>query len=304
MWFKLDTTFTNSLGKLSELTNSWSVTRRLTNFSTTSNVTRVTKGQTYSATFTMNDGCTDPSYQVLVDNVDKTSTCTTWDGTRTLTVTYQTTETSGNIKIIATATGASSGGGEPDTPTNYTFTINPSPTSATVTLSATGYSTVSGTGSKSITVANGTNVNWSVSADGYDTQSGNYTVNSNYDMPVVLNKQGEGSGDTLSLGTLYENSKYNYDATTTPKTYTIIEDTTKAYFVYEPAPVTPNTQYRCANARASFFLDGNKTVIGERVNIKNTYTDYTFTTPENCEYMSLSFSYADISPNDVVLEKK
>lgn len=61
-------------------------------------------------------------------------------------------------------------------PTNYTFTINPNPTSATVTLSATGYSTVSGTGSKSITVANGTTVNWRVEASGYTTRTGDWTI--------------------------------------------------------------------------------------------------------------------------------
>jgi hypothetical protein len=81
----------------------------------------------------------------------------------------------GNVTI--TVPTKSVGGGEPVIPTNYTFTINPDPTSATVTLSATGYSTVSGTGSKSITVANGTTVNWSVSASGYTTRTGTWTIN-------------------------------------------------------------------------------------------------------------------------------
>ena len=62
---------------------------------------------------------------------------------------------------------------EPETPTMYTFTINPTPTSATVTLTAAGY-TQSG---NSITVPNGTTVTWSVSADGYTTQSGTWTAN-------------------------------------------------------------------------------------------------------------------------------
>jgi hypothetical protein len=44
-------------------------------------------------------------------------------------------------------------------------------------LSATGYSTVSGTGSKSITVANGTKVDWSVSASGHTTKTGTWTAN-------------------------------------------------------------------------------------------------------------------------------
>ena len=80
----------------------------------------------------------------------------------------------------------------PVTPTTYTFTINPDPTSATVTLSATGYSTVSGTDSQSITVANGTKVSWSVSADGYTTRTGNWTANENKTMPVTLTATGGG----------------------------------------------------------------------------------------------------------------
>lgn len=60
--------------------------------------------------------------------------------------------------------------------TQYTLTITPDPSDATVTLSATGYSTVSGTGSQSITVANGTKVNWSVSASDYTTRTGDWTI--------------------------------------------------------------------------------------------------------------------------------
>ena len=82
-------------------------------------------------------------------------------------------------KSLSTGTpgsGGSSGGGGTPTPTTYIFTVNPTPSTATVTLSATGYSTVSGAGSKSITVANGTIVNWSVSASGYTTRTGNWTI--------------------------------------------------------------------------------------------------------------------------------
>ena len=83
-----------------------------------------------------------------------------------------------------------SGGNKPGTPVNYTFTINPTPTSATVTLTASGYSTVSGTGSKSITVANGTKVNWRVSADGYITQSGSKSITRGEALSIVLNQSG------------------------------------------------------------------------------------------------------------------
>ena len=84
----------------------------------------------------------------------------------------------------------------PVNPSSYTFTINPTPTSATVTLSATGYSTVSGTGNKSIAVANGTVVNWRVSNTGHVTQSGNHTVTSNYTLPITLTEESGGEIDT------------------------------------------------------------------------------------------------------------
>ena len=86
------------------------------------------------------------------------------------------TNISKNASVTVTYKVKENSGGS-DSSTNYTFTINPNPTSATVTLSATGYSTVAGTGSKSITVANGTIDNWRVSADGYTGQSGTWTAN-------------------------------------------------------------------------------------------------------------------------------
>ena len=102
----------------------------------------------------------------------------------------------GAAELISGGNTGGSGGNKPETPVNYTFTINPTPTSATVTLTATGYSAVSGTGSKSITVANGTKVNWSVSADGYTTRTGNWTINgSNKTENIVLTTTG-GEGAT------------------------------------------------------------------------------------------------------------
>ena len=128
--------------------------------------------------------------------------CSTTLGTGSLSgTTYTVTipTVTGNVNIVAKASSVT-----PDvpTPTNYTFTLNPTPTSATVTLSATGYSTVSGTGSKSITVANGTKVNWTVSASGYTTRTGNWTANGKDEtLPVVLTATGGGGtgGDTSNL---------------------------------------------------------------------------------------------------------
>ena len=85
----------------------------------------------------------------------------------------------------------------------YTFTINPTPTSATVTLSAAGYSTVSGTGSKSITVANSITVSWSVSASGYTTRTGSWTISGgNKTENITLTATSGGGGSALDLSTL------------------------------------------------------------------------------------------------------
>lgn len=62
----------------------------------------------------------------------------------------------------------------------YTFTINPTPSNATVKLN--------GQVTKSITVYEGTTVNWEVSADGYTTQSGTVTVTSDLIENVSLVK--------------------------------------------------------------------------------------------------------------------
>lgn len=61
--------------------------------------------------------------------------------------------------------------------TTYIFSVDASPSSALITLTASGYTTITGTGAAQITVANGTKVDWSVSASGYITQNGTWTAN-------------------------------------------------------------------------------------------------------------------------------
>lgn len=102
---------------------------------------------------------------------------------------------------IETGTVTPPSGGGTDTSTNYTFTINPTPTSATVTLTASGY-TQSG---NSITVANGTTVSWRVSASGYTTRTGNWTIsggNKTENITLTATSGGGGGGSALDLSTL------------------------------------------------------------------------------------------------------
>lgn len=78
---------------------------------------------------------------------------------------------------------------------NVTYTVTADPTTATVKLEADGYTTVTKTGSASITVAVGTTVNWRVYANGYTTQSGTWTANGgNKTESVVLVASGGGEG--------------------------------------------------------------------------------------------------------------
>ena len=106
----------------------------------------------------------------------------------------------GTVNIeTGTVTPPSGGGSQPSTPTSYTFTINPNPTSATVTLSATDYSTVSGTGDQSITVANGTEVNWSVSASGYTARTGTWTADGENKTESIVLVASDGTGTVTEL---------------------------------------------------------------------------------------------------------
>lgn len=130
-------------------------------------------------------------------------------------------------------------------------------------------------------------------ADGYET--------SDPSNEVVYTVE---AAPSIDPALLHENTVYDYVSTTTPVTYTLKEDTSKAYFCYDLVPVEANAEYRLQHARAGFFLDANKTVIGVRVNFTTGYTDWTFVTPENCAYISASFKYAEVAPTDVVLEKK
>lgn len=86
-------------------------------------------------------------------------------------------------------------------------------------------------------------------------------------------------------------------------------DTSKTeYYVIDKFPVEPNTMYRLKNARAAYFLkeDGVTSVSAygkARPNLAIVVSDWTFTTPSNCYFMSVAFKYSDVQPEAVELEK-
>jgi hypothetical protein len=176
----------SNIGTLSN----WIILRELGAGATYTGPSFVEKNATFSATVTLSEGyeigsagititmggtALDESYYSIVDNV----------------ITFTIASVTGGVVIKVPTLNTTTG--EEDVIPNYIFTINPTPTNATVTLSATGYSTVSGTGSKSITVADGTEVNWSVSADGYTTRTGNWTISGgNKTENIALSASGGG----------------------------------------------------------------------------------------------------------------
>ena len=92
-----------------------------------------------------------------------------------------------------------------------TYTIVPNPSDATVTLAASGYNTVSGVGTQSITIAKGTTVAWIVQKQGYGTLSDTKVVNSTLSETKEL-ERGEHSLDITDYNyTLDEN--YNLTLT-------------------------------------------------------------------------------------------
>ena len=134
------------------------------------------------------------------------------------------------------------------------------------------------------------------------------TVNENgeEDIPVEP-EEPETPGTLLGGGILMEQQTFGTTADTLA--YNGTWDTSKTeYFVIDKFPVEPNTEYRLKNARATYFLkeDGVTSISAygkARPNLNTVVEDWTFTTPTNCYFMSVTFKYSDVQPEAVELEK-
>lgn len=88
----------------------WRITKTLKGVTCSNSATTITKGSTYSATFTVTSGYTFSSATVTMGGVDKTSSLV-WNNEKTsATLTLATTETSGNIYVTITALSNSGSG--------------------------------------------------------------------------------------------------------------------------------------------------------------------------------------------------
>ena len=268
----------NNIGPLS----SWLISREIGYGARYSGPVYVSKGGAFSATVVLAEGYTLDSagVTVIMGGTAVTSGVTVNGNTITINIASVT----GNVVIKVPTKNTSTGEEEePETSTNYTFTINPTPTSATVTLTASGYSTVSGTGSKSITVANGTKVNWTVSASGYTTRTGSWTISGgNKTENIVLTTSG---GETIEFtsitGTFITaeggiNTNANWNAT---DYITVYPNGKYTYY--------GNTAVGGGTTPAVYAYDANKTPIQALCTGIDGTNGYLFTTTADTAYIKL-----------------
>ena len=130
-----------------------------------------------------------------------------------------------------------------------TFVINPTPSNAVVTID--------GVNRTSVSVAEGTVVAWKVEADGYVTQSGNYTVTDNYTMSVALEEAQPSTGE-------YEYELYQG----------FYNETTKAA---NAGVAAANTKWVCTEVFTRDMLPiGSQVILGEGFQLRhNRWTNDT-----------------------------
>lgn len=305
----------SNIGTLS----SWRITRSLGSGATYEGVTSVDKGAAFTATVTLAEG-----YEIGTAGVTVIMGGTVLGGAHSISgnvITITIAKVTGNV-LIKVPTVNISGGDEPEepvTPTNYTFTINPDPTSATVTLSATGYSTVSGTGSESITVANGTKVNWRVEASGYTTRTGSWTINGcNKTENITLTASG-GDIDSSATRLISYGTEITQPSRLASKAYianvknSFKRGTTVSYIEF-PVAYSDNKVYYTEGASVTFPVDVwvfdaatnkpvEKLVDGQNfttsLSTNDNYTCQTIVVPINRTFdYNFYFGYANVPSSD------
>ena len=189
MWFKLaSATFTNNLGTMSELSNSWMVSYSLNGgisknscpSSVKKNAAGTQADSNLTVIFTLASGATLNHIKAYVGGAVIAST------TSGTSLTINASLITGPVTIEASATSAVVT--PPPSVTQYTLTVNPNPSTATVKLN--------GSERKSITVDANTSVTYEVSASGYVTQSGSWTVTKTETKNISLEKIPSSGGDT------------------------------------------------------------------------------------------------------------
>ena len=172
------------------------------------------------------------------------------------------------------------------TEVQYTFTIVPTPADATVMIN--------GVQQSSVTVSDGTTLNWEVSKTGYTTQTGSYTINgADHTENVTLVEDAFTiRGTATSAPTIYYNGKSDSSTERGTKMTVSYDSSTGEFIASCPAGVRPTTMNYAAYNQTSITSINH---IGDLSNC--TSIRYMF---YNCTNMT-NFN-ADISISDVCTE--
>lgn len=249
----------NRIGVLSK----WNITRVLDAGTTYDGPTSVDKGAEFSATLTLKE-----NYEYLAGiSVTMSGDGTINKVTNGNVTTITSSNVTGNITIRALTKDVTV-----ITPTTYTFTINPTPANATVTMN--------GIVQNSITVAQGTTINWSVAADGYESQSGTHVVSDNHTMNVTL-------------------TETEIAPTTYTVTYVYVDGSGAAVKDSETETVTAGTVMNFATTDSRATVDGYTcTAVSQasatiNSNITVTYTYTANEIPEGTNLITLGTAHTD-----------
>jgi hypothetical protein len=264
----------SNIGTLS----SWRITRSLGSGATYEGPTSVDKGAAFTATVTLAEG-----YEIGTAGVTVTMGGTVLSGAHSISgnvITITIASVTGNVLIKVPTINTSE---EPETPTNYTFTINPTPADAVVTLTALGY-TQNG---NSITVANGTTVNWSVSADGYTTRTGTWTANGENKTESIVLVATSGGEDEDVLTPVSTVSGYYIESN-------MSNTSMDAYAINKYDVSNYNTVSVSARIGEVAFLawvdaSGNRTKAGQGNNGAEINFNEILTVPETAVYLEVSY---------------
>lgn len=172
------------------------------------------------------------------------------------------------------------------TEAQYTFTIVPTPADATVTIN--------GVQQSSVTVSDGTTLNWEVSKTGFKTQTGSYTINgADHTENVTLAADAFMIiGTATSMPTIYYNGKSDSPTERGTKMAVSYDSSTGEFIASCPVGVRPTTMNYAAYKQTSITSINYIGDLSNCTSIRNMFRDCTNMTNFN----------ADISISDVCTE--
>ena len=163
------------------------------------------------------------------------------------------------------------------TEVQYTFTIVPTPADATVMIN--------GVQQSSVTVSDGTTLNWEVSKTGFKTQTGSYTINgADHTENVTLVEDAFTiRGTATSMPTIYYNGKSDSPTERGTKMAVSYDSSTGEFIASCPAGVRPTSMAYAAYKQESITSINHIGDLSNCTTIRNMFRDCTNMTNFNAD---------------------